>query len=75
MDIVVDVFDGYDNEESVKSAETERRQSAGPTGRQYSDSRKINTTLVKNMPLPENKAAQPVPLSVYHRKRVRESWL
>ena len=34
-DIVVEVFDRYDNKESVKSAERERRQNAGPTGRQY----------------------------------------
>ena len=34
-DTVVDVFDSYDNKVSVKSAERERRQSAGPTGRQY----------------------------------------
>ena len=33
-DTVVDVFDRYDNKESVKSAEREIRQSAGPTGRQ-----------------------------------------
>ena len=34
-DTVVNVFDSYDNKVSVKSAERERRQSAGPTGRQY----------------------------------------
>ena len=34
-DTVVDVFDNYGNKVSVKSAERERRQSAGPTGRQY----------------------------------------
>lgn len=34
-DLVVEVFDRYDNKESVKSAERERRQNAGPTGRQY----------------------------------------
>ena len=34
-DIFVDVFDRYDNKESVKSAERVRGQYAGPAGRQY----------------------------------------
>ena len=34
-DTVVDVFDRYDNTESVKSEERERRHSLGPRGRQY----------------------------------------
>ena len=34
-DSVVDMFDRYDNKDSVKSAGEERRESAGPTGRQY----------------------------------------
>ena len=34
VDTIVDVFDRYDNIESVNFAERERCQSAGPTGRQ-----------------------------------------
>ncbi|MEW8545028.1 MAG: hypothetical protein AB2693_16005 [Candidatus Thiodiazotropha sp.] len=34
-DVVVDVFDRYDNKQSIKSAERERRQFAGPSGKQY----------------------------------------
>ena len=68
------MFDRYDNKESVKSARGERRQSAGPMGRQYQviAGRSI-PPWKKIMFLHENKAALNQFLSQYITERARES--
>ena len=73
-DSVVDMFDRYDNKDSVKSAGEERRESAGPTGRQYQviAGRSI-LPWKKIMSLPENKAALNQFISQYIKERACES--
>ena len=69
-DIVVDVFDRYDNKKSVKSAERERRQNAGPVGRQYQviAGRSIPPWKEVYGFVRKQKITQSVPLPVRHRK-------